>query len=258
MANQFYMTLPSNSTFENTAADFITTLPINIKLAGEWEVGLAEIMYANTWNNVTGRNNSIKFTDAESGLKTVLTIPTGRYESAQGLFQTIQKLKNIYTNQKKKDIMGKFEFTYLEHVKSCQLKVDTNKVYNIEIHPDLLYMLGFNEAQLGELKNNIGEKSLVSWHPVDMSCGLNHLYIYCDIVHPQIVGNVLAPLLQIVSIEGKYVDTVNRIYISPHYVPVLKKSFGTINVNVKDDRNESIRFEYGKTIVKLHFRRILE
>ena len=82
-----------------------------------------------------------------------------------------------------------------------------------------------------------------------MSCSLNHLYIYCDILKPQIVGNIVAPLLQIVSIQGAYTKTVNRLYITPYYVPVLKKSFASIEINIKDDQGQPIKFEYGKSIV---------
>ena len=117
-------------------------------------------------------------------------------------------------------------------------------------------MLGFSQEQLNTLDNNTGRKNVYAHHPVDMSCSLNHLYVYCSILKPQIVGNVLAPLLQIVSIEGKYVDTVCRTYITPHYIPVLKKCFNELEISIPDDQNRSIKFKYGKTIVKLHFRKI--
>lgn len=256
MANQFYMTLPSSSARENTASEFQTKLPININLIGDWEVGLAEILYGNTWHNITGGNDTVKFLDHESGNRVTWRLTHGRYETIKGLLEAMQKAKKMFVNPSKNALLGNFEFGYMENVKRCTLRINTDSIYDLEVHPDILYMLGFEAQQLKVIKNNTGEKTIFSWHPVDMSCSLNHLYIYCDIVNPQIVGNILAPLLQIVNVEGKYVDTISRIYITPHYVPVLKKSFNTIEINVKDDQNRPIQFELGKTIVKLHFKRV--
>ena len=45
--DQFYLTLPSNSSFtnypKNTLAEYTTQLPRPIQLDGEWEVALVEI-----------------------------------------------------------------------------------------------------------------------------------------------------------------------------------------------------------------------
>ena len=59
IAPQFYMTLPSDSTSSNSAAEFLTS--VNINLDDEWEVGLAKIIYGNTWFNITAANNTISF-----------------------------------------------------------------------------------------------------------------------------------------------------------------------------------------------------
>lgn len=256
MASQFFITLPSNSESSNSTAIFSTKLPININLDGEWEVGLAEIMYGNTWPNINGENNRIKFTDVKSGKKFIWRLVQGRYETVHGLLDAMQKARKGFVNPEKNILLDKFEFGYMENIKRCTLKIDTNAMHDFEAHEDFLYMLGFGTRQFEEIKNNSGEKFITSWHPVDMSCGLNHLYIYCDIVAPQIVGNVQAPLLQVVNVEGNYVDIINKVYIAPHYIPILKKSFNTIEINIRDDRNRPIAFEYGKTIVKLHFKRI--
>lgn len=256
MASQFFITLPSNSTSSNTSSIFATKLPINIHLDGEWDVGLAEIMYGNTWRNIDGENDCIKFLDVKSNTKVTWRLAQGRYETVYGLLEAMQKARKVYVNPEKNILLEKFEFGYMENIKRCTLKIDTNAIHDFQAHEDFLYMLGFGNKQIKEIKNDSGEQFITSWHPVDMSCGLNHLYIYCDIVAPQIVGNVQAPLLQVVNIEGKYVDIINRIYIAPHYIPILKKDFNTIEINIKDDRNRPIGFEYGKTIVKLHFKRV--
>jgi len=53
MADQFYITIPSNTHEDNTASNFRIVLPQRIRLEGEWEVGLAEIIYPNSWYHLT-------------------------------------------------------------------------------------------------------------------------------------------------------------------------------------------------------------
>jgi hypothetical protein len=54
--SHFYITLPSDSSAnyypDNTIAHFVTKLPERIRLEGEYEMGLAEIIYPHTWYNV--------------------------------------------------------------------------------------------------------------------------------------------------------------------------------------------------------------
>ena len=86
----------------------------------------------------------------------------------------------------------------------------------------------------------------------DLRAGFECLYVYCDICELQPVGDVLAPLLRVVNVQGNYSDVVDRIYDTPHYVPVLKKQFGSIEIEIKTDQNTPLALQYGKTLVKLH------
>jgi hypothetical protein len=56
MSDQFYLTLPSDSSTayypENTIATYATKLPERIGLDGQYEVGLCELVYPHTWFNV--------------------------------------------------------------------------------------------------------------------------------------------------------------------------------------------------------------
>jgi phenylalanyl-tRNA synthetase alpha subunit len=54
--SHFYFTLPSDSSAnyhpDNMIARFVTKLLERIRLEGEYEMGLAEIVYPHTWYNV--------------------------------------------------------------------------------------------------------------------------------------------------------------------------------------------------------------
>jgi len=137
MMDQFYMTLPSNSARENTAANFITSLPININLVDNWQVGLAEFMYGNTWFNIKDSNNTISFYHSVLKLDMTLTIATGRYESYVGLLETISKALTIKSEIHKIDLERKIYFAYNDTIKRCQMMIDTDEIHNFTISADI-------------------------------------------------------------------------------------------------------------------------
>ena len=76
------------------------------------------------------------------------------------------------------------------------------------------------------------------------------MYIYCNIVEYGIVGDTLN-CLPIVLIDDAPV--VLR-FENSHYVPVEKRIFSTIQVEIANDDGEEVRFNDGVSIIKLHFR----
>ena len=82
------------------------------------------------------------------------------------------------------------------------------------------------------------------------------IYIYSDICSYQYVGDTYAPLLNIVAVPSnvKFGDYVDINYSSPHYIPIISNVLDTIEINLKSDLGESIYFDTGKVLLKLHFR----
>jgi hypothetical protein len=85
---------------------------------------------------------------------------------------------------------------------------------------------------------------------------INTLFLYCDCIDYQYIGDTFAPLLRVVAVpnELNYGDNVNLIFDSPHYVPVSRNTINTIEMSILDDIGELIKFNYGKVLIKLHFR----
>ncbi|GFV95191.1 uncharacterized protein TNCV_1293091 [Trichonephila clavipes] len=80
------------------------------------------------------------------------------------------------------------------------------------------------------------------------------LLLYSDIVEPQIIGDVLAPLLRIVNVTGHDGETVCMKYDRPHYLHVSRKQIDTLEIVIRSHTGELIPFERGRSYVKLHFR----
>ena len=81
---------------------------------------------------------------------------------------------------------------------------------------------------------------------------MNSIYVYCDIVQPQVVGDTNVKLLRTVPIEGKMGDVVTRTYNNMQYIPVQRKSFEDIEILLRSGL--PMPFERGKVLATLHFR----
>lgn len=280
--SEFYVTLPSNTHVGNKTGDFRVHLPDIIKLEGEWDVALAQIQYPKSWNNISDdsdervgfQQNKIIVTMAADRMRLPVEIPTGHYETIDDLLATIvysiqlkaqearDRLKPVLETDGEREkfakvledlnnVHARISWTFNPIIKRVQLKFDRQLVHNIRMSRHLQYVMGF---QFGDTKNFFGEK-IISKYPVDVRAGLDALYVYCDLVENQIVGNVRAPLLKILPVQGIHGEIINQDFVARHYVPVLSKELQTIRISIKSDSDKMIPFEFGKVIVKLHFKR---
>lgn len=158
------------------------------------------------------------------------------------------------------DDSGKKEETFLSRIfkvkykpleKRVSIKLDTTYVKGVILGNGLQYMLGYDS----ERSLTLTRSHNTAKYPPDLSAGFGSLYIYSDLVQPQIVGGSLVPLLRTVPIEGKFGDNVNKVFLDPHYLPLRTRNFDSIEIAIKDDSDNLVKFNFGKTIVKVHLRR---
>ena len=88
---------------------------------------------------------------------------------------------------------------------------------------------------------------------MDSNRGFNSLYPYCDAA--EAIPDIKAPLLRVVDAAGNFGDLIHRLYTTPHYVPVSRTEFNTMEIDIKNEFERSVPFEFDKTIVTLHFRK---
>lgn len=245
----FYITLPSNSSAtyfpNNKTTNFSTKLPKSIKLEGEWLVGIVEFQYPCTIFTVQDNNNIMYVTkqmkvddDVELSLVTYKNhIPTSSYED----------INDVITALNSKETFK------LRHDKISRLITLTGDVMNLislMFSPVLSLQLGFDP------NTNIATKKTGKF-PANLYLGLpSQLYVYCDIVEPQMVGDVMCPLLRIISLDPvkyTYGSYKMHIFSIPHYVPVMRREFDTIEIDIRTNTGESIPFQFGTSCVKLHF-----
>ena len=84
--------------------------------------------------------------------------------------------------------------------------------------------------------------------------GNKYFYIYTVTTKSQYHGDVVVPVLCTVTVKGKHGSYVRKNFKRPHYVPLKKKIFDTISINIRDEAGDLVAFEHGKVIITLHFR----
>ena len=91
---------------------------------------------------------------------------------------------------------------------------------------------------------------------MNLSRGIDSLYIYTDLVQTKLVGGTATPLLSIVPIQGTHGEMVFKEYSTPVYSNLSRIFFLTIEIYLKYSAGRDIPFAFGKVKVLLHFKKI--
>lgn len=244
----FYVTLPSDSSLkyfpQNKISHFVTRLPVPIDLQGEWEVGLTEMIYSHSWSNVLEGGNEYKYDVGDKNLKRI-KIPAGFYDTPEDILKWI----NYQSFQKK------ISFTYNKHTR--KVKIGLKPDARVHLLPGLAQCLGFDPVELLNEDYPSRDSPLKYYESpriADPNSDFRLMYVYNDIVEPQIVGDILAPLLRVITVKGDDGQLIREVFDRPHYVTLSRKNFQTIETVIRTHSGRLVPFERGQLIVKLHFR----
>ena len=176
--------------------------------------------------------------------------PSGLWLAADvdyGHYETIQDLpKDVNKALAKRAGSGNITISYNTITGKTIVKLKAN--YKFSASPPLSTMFGF-AAQEVVLKKMTGSPYIT-----DMSI-LSNIYVYCDIVKPQFVGDTYAQLLKSIPVERKFGDTIAKTYTNIQYVPVQTKSFEIVKILLRGDTGKPVPFKRGKVVITLHFRK---
>jgi len=245
----FYITLPSNvrdsgAVGTNSNASYVTQLPRPLALrSSEWEVGLVDIHYTNSWMNV--QSESITISDTIRKTSKTLQLRPGRYISIPEL---VNELHRLLTN----DGTQKSVAFHYDNVRHKVFLLVSKVGLNVTLSRGISTQLGF-----GTDKSPMGYGATESKNHPDIDSGMTSLFVYSSVVAPRMVGDNLVPLLRVVPLreerKKKFNDTYQE-FRKVHYTPVCNVNTDLIEVDIRRDDGESVSFTSGKTILTLHFR----
>ena len=247
-ADQFYFYCPSNSSMSiyvgNKISHFTTKLSTPLEMNSEYEVGLSEIQYPNSWYNIRPKLNQyvlhrLNFVGVQSNAN-VLRVKPKYYHTVDEVIGAMDKrlLNNFH-------IQIRYDST------TRRVTIVAGKDGRIKLRNDLARVLGFDHDTLIRGTTQVGA------YLATPSGGFTAMYVYTDIIQEQFVGDYNATLLRTIPIQGrKHGDPINsNIFNTIYYMPVSKRLINTIEIKLADDGGAPVVFTEGKVIVVLHFRR---
>lgn len=129
--------------------------------------------------------------------------------------------------------------------------------YLLKLSSELAYILGIREEDFTIQGEGSAAVSAVyiSSLPVDLSKGLRRLFVYCSAIAENIVGDRLAPLLRVITIEGLPVGPHSQVFSRLQYYPVKTNIIESIEVNLRTETGELLESNWGHSCTVLHFKR---
>jgi hypothetical protein len=150
----------------------------------------------------------------------------------------------------------------LTETNSIRISTYNHKYFNVMFSSDnssLGPMLGLHESDLDlELPRQpqaVEQTGMyLGSYPVDINRGVFGFYVYCDLVMPEYVGDTKANLLRVIpaNSDNLIVHDYSR---GAHYKTLSVKQIAKIQIVIKTDSNEELKFTNSKTLCKLHFRK---
>lgn len=279
---------------KNTTGTFRVDLPYQLDLQGEWLVGLSSIIFCKSWPNLGPEqkpgDNSMVFEHKPTKELVVVRPPSRNYETIQMLLHALNKgirqrgkelnprlsltasatvcskvgdsggLPPVHQTMTKDDeddptnpLMDAVLLYYDDTLQRVVLKLNEKRIVNsVHFGPLLQYILGFSTKM--DL-SSLTQRKNTAEYPPDLNAGVYSLHVYCDIIHPQLIGDKVAHLLKVVPIRNdtKFGGVVYEAFNPIAFLPVVTRNIKTINVQIRGDSGQKLDFQFGKTILCLAF-----
>ncbi len=289
-SGDFQVTLPSNACPNlfptNRPQSYKTRLAIPLELHGQWQVSIMEIQYPRDWFNLqkgaaihfieglttetagkekTGEwfemyNQAVKERmKAKSVNVWHISINPGNYAGPNDLGERIiSKCKSEYKISVQGDVLEEgneypIEFKY-DAIEANSSFDAARLVMCFEKESPLLKMLGMVPKNDNPLYA-FGKLPMRSTKPPYME-PWSSIYVYTDIIQPQLVGDSLVPLIGVVPVIGKDVQVAHWTFNPPYYLPLSRSYISNIELELKTDSGELLPIQKGKVACRLHFRKV--
>ena len=164
-----------------------------------------------------------------------------------GYYTSIPELiKSINAAMKKELTNNNITFSF--NPRAHKVKVTLAAQHYIALLGQMAKILGFGGEDVKI------QKSKESPYVAELQ-NITSIYVYCNIVQPQIVRNTMVPLLRTIPVSGNSGDVITKTFTNIQYVPVQTKSFEDIEILLRTDTGDPVPFERGKVIATLYFRK---
>jgi len=243
--SRFYVTLPSNSSSEyypnNTVARYTSKLANKIELDGDWEVGLAEISMPSMVDNVVqGRCYYDMYLGDTMTCRAVL--PPANYKYMDTLVEALHEAQREVMEIRHLIVMFSYE----------------NSKISLQMHDQVKVQFSTNLALILGLDEDFKYSGTTARYSTALDApNVHSVYVYCGVLEHVAIRDTRAPLLRIVDKSKKKSENVHKVMNPIVYIPLQKKNFDTVEINMMTDSGIPVPFRPGKAFVVLEFCRSL-
>ena len=249
--SRFYLTLPSNSSMDyypqNTVAQYTTKLNTSIELDGDWEVGLTEISFPYNIENVVDRECYFKISNPEFDTYIKIPLHGGYYSDFEEVATALHREQANHLHHVPSPDRVPVRFSFNDDLGRVNMTIINDLC--VQFSPALARLLGFRTMVKYCVSPFLAE------HKMDFGSTVRSIYTYCDLVEHVSVGDTKAPLLRIVNRKSDEDVNVHQTFNPVMYVPLQKKCFDSVEINMMTDAGVPVPFNSGKSFVVLEFRR---
>lgn len=144
-----------------------------------------------------------------------------------------------------------YTFSYSPQTRRISLVV--KDTHFVKLSSTLSFKVGFENINEIPITN----QSMEANHFPILHKDIHDLYVYTNIVEPVYVGNVKAPLLLSCPLKkdssSSYLTHLE--FQNPTYQKLNRNVFREIEISIRDAFGKLIEFDYGRTVLNLHFRK---
>ena len=185
--------------------------------------------------------------------KCKLFIPTGNYVSPEYLAEEMQSSIDIFENGRLKRANAHISVTFDAVSQRMKISTQNEKQVRLLFPKQLGQSLGLDKTMI---EKPIGNEQHIFKFNVDLHRSFSSLLIYSDIADFTFVGDIVAPILRVVSFNPvTELVHVHKEFKNLQYVPVSKSLIDQVHISIKTETGSNVHFVTGKTMIKLRFRR---
>ena len=237
----------------NTMARFTTLLPQKIDLTGDWEVAVLEVTWPAKVKNITKASFTLsRFEKTSPSMpKHNQTIPDGYYPTVDTLIsrvlQTVyQRSDNFPVSWKVDPVSEKLEIFFTGQKTEDQFLM-------LFKSDDLSNTLGVTDTICCTLGKS---RAVEGTYPVDIQGGRHTMFLYCDLIQNEILGDTQTALLRVIPLQQtKDAATCYRTFNKLQWKRLSRTSFQSITISLCDETGQPMPFvSIGRTNLTLAFR----
>lgn len=222
---------------KNSPSSFTNKIPkLTISATNEYEVAITDILYSNCFYPLP-RDSDRCITVIENKKSLSVLLPNLVYYSGIDILNTF----NLELSKITKGV----NITSSKLGKVILRIANSSVMFNSPVIP---HILGFNNKIHFSSGDHLAEL------PPKRNLSPSKIFIFCDLIHSQIIADRLEPVIGCVS--NSETAGVVSLSLSPYYLPVIQKEIESISISLRNEKGELLQLLEGRTQISLHFRKL--